>query len=74
VTKNEKSPDVNEVAARIVRQSTATNDAMPADLEAAWAAWSAGVGKVDGRTMALLRAAFEAGAEAARVVVQGARP
>jgi hypothetical protein len=39
--------------------------ALPADLEAAWKAWSAGVGKVDARGMALLRAAFEAGAEAA---------
>jgi hypothetical protein len=53
-------------SARVVRESTATDDAMPADVEAAWAKWSAGVGKVDARTMALLRAAFEAGAEGGR--------
>jgi len=37
---------------------------MPADLEAAWAEWSKGVKNVDERAMTLLRAAFEAGAEA----------
>jgi hypothetical protein len=37
---------------------------LPADLEAAWKAWSAGVGKVDERGMALLRAAFEGGVDA----------
>lgn len=61
--------DENETAARIVRETTARHsDPLPADLEAAWAAWSAGVGRVDARTMALLRAAFEAGAEAAKAM------
>lgn len=36
------------------------------------ATWSAGVGNVDARTMALLRAAFEAGAEAAKLPLNGA--
>ena len=59
--------DANQTAARVVAESTAhTADSLPADLEAAWKAWSAGVGKVDSRAMSLLRAAFEAGAEAAR--------
>ena len=58
--------DSNQTAARTVAQSTAKLDKpLPADVEAAWAAWSAGVGKVDARAMALLRAAFEAGVEAA---------
>jgi len=35
-------------------------------VEAAWKAWSAGVQKVDARTMALLRAAFEVGVEAGK--------
>jgi hypothetical protein len=64
----EHSPpsDVNQTAARIVAESTAKLDTqLPADVEAAWAAWSAGVGKMDARGMALLRAAFEVGVEAA---------
>ena len=47
--------------------ATRHEDALPADLEAAWKSWSAGVGHVDARGMLLLRAAFEAGAEAAKV-------
>jgi hypothetical protein len=61
------STDENETAARTVAETTARHEQpLPAGVEAAWAAWSAGVGKVDARTMALLRAAFEAGAEAER--------
>jgi hypothetical protein len=37
---------------------------LPADLEAAWAEWSRAIKNVDTRGMTLLRAAFEAGAEA----------
>ena len=55
------SPDPNVNAARIVAESTRNDTALPADLEAAWAEWSAGVQKVDQRGMTLLRAAFEAG-------------
>jgi hypothetical protein len=58
------TPDENETAARVVGETAARHsDALPAGLEAAWEAWSRGVGRVDARTMALLRAAFEAGAE-----------
>lgn len=54
--------DESQVAARVVGQTIARHsDALPADLERAWKAWSAGVGDVDERGMALLRAAFEAG-------------
>lgn len=54
------------MAARAVKQTIAKHEtALTADLEAAWAEWSAGVSKVDARTMTLLRAAFDAGAEAA---------
>jgi hypothetical protein len=60
-------PDMNETAARVVGETAARHsEALPADLEAAWAKWSAGAGRVDARTMALLRAAFEAGAKAGR--------
>ena len=59
--------DRNQIAAQVVAQTIAKySDPLPAGLEAAWKAWSAGVGKVDARTMALLRAAFEAGAEAGK--------
>jgi hypothetical protein len=66
--KDQSKPDANQTAARVVQESTARHsDALPADLEAAWKAWSSGVGKVDARAMALLKAAFEAGAEAAKM-------
>jgi hypothetical protein len=59
--------DANQAAARIVTESTSKHEKpLPADLEAAWKQWSAGVAKVDARGMALLKAAFEAGAEAAK--------
>lgn len=53
--------DENENAARIVGEATASQDSLPADLEAAWAEWSKGIKNVDERGMTLLRAAFEAG-------------
>ena len=60
-------PDPNEAAARVVRAVTAKHEQpLPADVEAAWSAWIAGVQKVDERTKALLRAAFEVGVEAGR--------
>ncbi|MEM9881405.1 MAG: hypothetical protein AAF800_00620 [Planctomycetota bacterium] len=58
--------DSNTEAHRVVTEATAPHEKpLPADLEVAWAEWSAGVGKVDERGMALLRAAFEAGYSAA---------
>ena len=61
---NEHNPDPSENAAQIVGQATGDQSTPPADLEAAWLAWSAGIQKVDERGMTLLRAAFEAGWEA----------
>jgi hypothetical protein len=54
-------------AARLVRKATAgADEPLPPDLEAAWEAWRKGVQQVDERVSTLLRAAFEAGADAAR--------
>ena len=64
MTDHDHNPDPNANAARIVREATAGETPVPADLEAAWQAWSAGVQKMDERGMTLLRAAFEAGWEA----------
>jgi hypothetical protein len=62
-----KREDSNQAAARIVAKATGKYETpLPADIEAAWEEWSRGIGKVDARGMALLRAAFEAGAEAAK--------
>ena len=60
---NEHNPDPNVNAARIVRESTESQEKLPADLEAAWEEWSKGIQKVDERAITLLRAAFEAGYE-----------
>ncbi len=57
-------PGENVEAARVVRESTTRDDALPADIEAAWEAWSAGIQGCDERTKILLRAAFEAGIDA----------
>jgi len=65
------NPDPNKNAARIVAESTSvSSDGLPADVEAAWAVWSAGIQKVDERGRTLLMAAFEAGFEAARSSVR----
>jgi len=61
---HQHNPDPNENAARVVGQATAANADAAQDLEAAWAAWSAHIQKVDERGMTLLRAAFEAGWDA----------
>jgi hypothetical protein len=64
--KENRPTDPNQIASKVVGETIAKNsDVLPADLEAAWKAWSAGVGRVDARGMLLLKAAFEAGAEAA---------
>jgi len=60
--------DESQAAAHVVRQIITNHEQpLPADVEAAWKAWSAGIQRVDARTMALLRAAFEVGVEAAQV-------
>jgi hypothetical protein len=65
--KKRPAEDEVQAAVRAGKELISRHEAaLPADLEAAWEAWSKGVGKVDQRGMALLRAAFEAGAEAAR--------
>ena len=61
---NESDP--NQDAARVVGAAAGADDALPADIEAAWEAWSKGIKGVDERGWTLLRAAFEAGVEAAR--------
>jgi len=59
-------PDPTTEAARIAREATSKHEKpLPADLEAAWAEWSKGIKNVDERGMTLLRAAFEAGFDAA---------
>jgi hypothetical protein len=63
---DQHNPDPNANAARIVREATSDVGAPAHDLEAAWVAWAAHIQKVDDRTLALLRAAFEAGFEAGR--------
>ena len=60
------SSDPNQEAARVVREATASNEKLPASVEAAWERWSKGIQKVDERVKSLLRAAFEAGVDAAR--------
>jgi hypothetical protein len=63
MTKSQTS-DPNQIAARVVGETAARhNDVLPADVEAAWERWIAGVGKVDTRARSLLRAAFEVGVE-----------
>jgi hypothetical protein len=65
--KRQSGEDSSQAAARVVAETVARHsEPLPTDLEAAWKQWSAGVGRVDDRAMALLRAAFEAGADAAR--------
>ena len=61
---HQHNPDPNSNAARIVAEATASQPDNAADLESAWAAWSAHLQKVDERGMTLLKAAFEAGYEA----------
>jgi len=63
--KKARRRDVNEQAADIVRRSTASKDETPVGVEAAWEDWSRRIQRVDQRTMTLLRAAFDAGVEAA---------
>lgn len=59
-----KPTDPNKAAARVVRDLT-KEESLPPDVEAAWDAWSRSIQGLDERVRTLLRAAFEAGAEAA---------
>jgi len=62
-----KHLDASQNAKRIVAESIAKHEGpLPADVEAAWKAWIAGVGKVDQRAATLLRAAFEVGVAAGK--------
>lgn len=63
---HQHNPDPNANAARIVAKATESAPDAAADLEAAWAAWSAHIQKVDERGMSLLKAAFEAGWDAGK--------
>jgi hypothetical protein len=60
-TRRPHDPDPNSSIARAVRATAATDDELPADVEAAWSAWIDRIQRVDERTKTLLRAAFEAG-------------
>ncbi len=63
--KSQQKPDEVQSAVKAMEAVTGrSQDALPADLEAAWEAWAAGVGHLDARAMLLLKAAFEAGWEA----------
>jgi hypothetical protein len=60
-----KKQDANQTAARVVAETVSKHtDALPADLDAAWERWIAGIQGVDARAKLLLRAVFEAGVEA----------
>jgi hypothetical protein len=64
--KKRQAEDASQAAVRVVRETAERHsEPLPADLEAAWEQWSKAIQKVDQRGMTLLRAAFEAGAEAA---------
>ena len=61
---NPINPTSTRTPSATLSQATAKHEQpLPADIEAAWAEWSRGIGKVDARGMALLRAAFEAGVD-----------
>src|ERR1700683_1672409 len=66
--------DENQGAAHAVSQTIAKHETpLPPGIEAAWEAWSRGVGKVDERGMALLGAAFEVGVAAAKAVTNNSQ-
>jgi len=62
-----KDRDFNRNIVSALSDATAKHEQpLPPHVEAAWAEWSRGIGKVDARGMALLRAAFEVGVEAGK--------
>ena len=58
---SEPPTDPNQAAADLVSRAGGAEESLPAELEAAWEAWSKQIKNVDARGMELLRAAFEAG-------------
>ena len=67
--KSQPKEDSSQSAARVVRAvADGHSEPLPADLEAAWQQWSKGSQKVAARGLILLRAAFEAGAGAAKAL------
>lgn len=62
--------DQSEAAHRVAKATASKDSAPPSELspreEEAWSTWIAGVGRIDERALNLLRAAFEAGVDAAR--------
>jgi len=58
---SEPPTDPNQAAADLVSRASGAEESLPADLEAAWEAWSKQIKNVDARGRELLRAAFEAG-------------
>jgi hypothetical protein len=64
-TRRAPKSDAVQSAVKAMNEMTARHEQpLPAGIEAAWAEWSRGIGKVDARQRALLRAAFEVGVEA----------
>jgi len=62
-----KDRDFNEDAIHSLSKATAKHEQpLPPGIEAAREEWSRGIGKVDARGMALLRAAFDVGVEAGK--------
>lgn len=69
--KTRTEPDASETAARVVGETIARHsEPLPVDVEQAWEAWSAGVGDADPRMMALLKAAFKAGAKVGAAIAR----
>jgi hypothetical protein len=58
--------DPNANAAKFLHDSTHAEGQLAADVDAAWEAWSVCVQNVDEQSATLLKAAFEAGYEAAQ--------
>lgn len=58
--------DPNRSAARVIRETTRDNDELPADAEAAWAAWPKRIERVDAHAMMLRRTTLATGVMAGR--------
>lgn len=74
MSKHPAQRDENEDASDVVRRTTAANDELPRDIEAAWSGWAARIAGLDERTRSLCRAAFEVGVASANAGrVKGAK-
>jgi hypothetical protein len=70
-----KRPHSNERSAQIVAGDEArAAGAAPEPHEAAWCQWSSQIQQVDGRDMAMLKAAFVAGWESGQISLKNSRP